>query len=169
MVEFLVIDGYNILHSWSSLKNIAVENLEHARARLVDVMVNYSAVKGIKVVIVFDAHLVKGGIGSIQEISGVEIVYTAYGETADMLIEKLATRLRENDRLIVATSDWTEQRMVFGKGAMRLSARELEIEVNTCHEDLQNWIESLPKSDSKLRGYLKEDIKEILEKIRRNK
>ena len=168
MAEYLIVDGYNILHQWNSLKKLLSEDLEHARIKLVDMLSNYQAVKGIKVIVVFDAHLVKGGVGSVESVNGVEVIYTTEGETADMLIEKLVGRLEAYDLITVATSDWAEQRIVFGKGAIRFSARELEEEITDHSKETKQYFNAAG-SNRDLRGRLKEDIREILEKIRRQK
>ncbi len=169
MEEILIVDGYNILHAWGSFKQTMAEDLEHARDRLVKVLDEYRVMKGIDVVIVFDAHSVKGGAGSSQTVNGVEVVYTAEGETADMVIEKLVGQIGDSRRVTVATSDWAQQRIVFGKGAARLSARELEQEVISCKKEVEEHFSSLQHGERKLQGYLKDDIREILERIRRQK
>lgn len=169
MVDFLLVDGYNIIHAWDELKKLMDANIDHARLRLIDSMANYQAVKGIKVVVVFDAHMVKGGAGSRENESGVEVIFTSEGETADMLIEKLVGQLMIEGRVTVATSDWAEQRIVFGKGAVRLSARELVQEVTRLKDDVARQIEADNYDGGKLRGYLAEDVREILERLRRQK
>lgn len=162
-----MVDGYNILHAWSDLKRIMEKDMDHARTRLVELLSNYQAVKGIRVIVVFDAHLVKGGYGSKENVAGVEVIYTSEGETADMLIEKLVGRLLEQGRVTVATSDWTQQRIVFGKGAVRLSARELEKEIAVWKDDVKGHLGNVSDHDRKIHELLNDHIREILEKIRR--
>lgn len=162
-------DGYNIIHAWDNLKTAMSHDLEHARIKLIDIMADYQAYKGINVIIVFDAHMVKGSTRSKERISGVDVIYTAEGETADMIIEKIAGQFNEFDTVMVATSDWAQQRIVFGRGAARLSAKELEREVNTCRREVKNRIENTYDSDRKLRGHLNDYVKEIFEKMRREK
>jgi len=83
MTEYLVVDGYNILHDWKSLKKILSADLEHARSRLIDILSDYQAIRGIQTIVVFDAHHVKGGSGSREIINGIEVVYTAEGERSE--------------------------------------------------------------------------------------
>ncbi|MBU7007482.1 NYN domain-containing protein [Phosphitispora fastidiosa] len=168
MTEYLLVDGYNILHSWSVLKEMTMKDLDHARARLLHIMSDYQAVSGVKVVVVFDAHLVKKGTGSRAVVNGVEVIYTAEGETADMVIEKFAGQVGEGDRMTVATSDWAQQRIVFGKGAVRLSARELEEEVKAHRKQNQPYLE-MPDARRDLGGRLDDKAREFLERIRRQK
>lgn len=169
MTDCLIVDGYNILHAWPELAKLLAEDMAHARLRLTEILSNYGALRGIKVVIVFDAHMVKGGVGSSEETGGVEIIYTPEGVTADMVIEKLAARLINDRKVTVATSDWTQQRIVFGKGAVRLSARELAAEVLAARDENSAIEEIHPLAKSGIREQLPEETKDILEKIRRSK
>ncbi|WP_418791403.1 NYN domain-containing protein [Phosphitispora sp. TUW77] len=168
MTEYLLVDGYNIIHSWPSLKDMIVKDLDHARVRFLDIMSDYQASSGVKVMVVFDAHHVKKGTGSREIVNGVEVVYTAEGETADMVIEKFAGQVGEGNRITVATSDWAQQRMVFGKGAVRLSARELEEEIKALRKLNHPYLE-LPGVRRDLGGRLDDKVKEYLERLRRQK
>ena len=165
----LIVDGYNVLHGWTSMAKLLAEDVEHARDRLVHQLSNFGATQGIKVVVVFDAHLVKGGQGSTEEWGGVKVIYTPEGVTADMAIEKLAVRLAGRNKITVASSDWAEQRLVFGQGAVRMSARELETEVLAAETESKAYKEYTEPVESGIRGQLTKEIKEVLEKIRRSK
>lgn len=55
----------------------------------------------------------------------ITIVYTREHQTADSYIEKFITSLSKYDDVKVATNDYAEQQMILGKGATRMSAREL--------------------------------------------
>ena len=129
MVDYLLVDGYNIINAWESTKEIAKESLENARDRLANTLQNYAAFKNLAVILVFDAHLVKGAHRNKEQRNHLQIVFTEEGETADSMIEALAYQLCEINRVYVATSDWDEQRVVMGTGALRISAKEFEKEV----------------------------------------
>jgi len=128
--EFLLVDGYNIINAWPELINEAKEiNLEASRDRLIDLMSEYSSMTGIAVVIVFDAHQVDRNRRTNYMRNGVEVVFTKEGETADHYIEKVVDAIGREEKVRVATSDWIEQQIVLGRGASRISARELHEEV----------------------------------------
>ncbi|MGB9840613.1 NYN domain-containing protein [Thermovenabulum sp.] len=137
--EVLFVDGYNIINAWPNLQSAKEIDLETARQKLVDIMSEYSALTGVKVKVVFDAHMVEGGRRIIENINGVEVVYTKERETADNYIEKMVEsygkEAGKDYRVRVATSDFLEQRIVLGKGAIRVSARELFYEVNRIFEE----------------------------------
>lgn len=62
--EYLIVDGYNIINDWPSLKALFSENVEAARDKLIEIMAEYRAYKGINVMVVFDGHRVKDNPGS---------------------------------------------------------------------------------------------------------
>ncbi len=127
--EYLFVDGYNIINSWSSLKELSNLNLEVAREELIESMAEYQHYSGIKIIVVFDAHLVKGNSGKKEIIKEVEVIYTKENETADQYIERRLDDIGRKERVRVATSDWMEQQIVLGRGGTRISARELEVEI----------------------------------------
>lgn len=127
--EFLFVDGYNIINSWSSLRELSSMSLELAREELIEIMSEYQHFSGIKVIIVFDAHMVKRNVGKKETIKGVDIIYTKENETADQYIEKVLDDIGKSRRVRVATSDWMEQQIVLARGGIRISARELESEI----------------------------------------
>ncbi len=130
--EFLLVDGYNIINAWPELiDEVNKINLESARDKLIDIMADYSAFTGILVIVVFDAHQVNKNIRTNYVINGVQVVYTKERETADHYIEKVVDSIGREEKVRVATSDWVEQQIVMGRGADRISARELYEEVNT--------------------------------------
>lgn len=127
--EILLVDGYNIINAWDILKEAQNISLETARAKLIEIMADYSAQRGIQVIVVFDAHQVEGALRSSYNISGVEVIFTKEGETADHYIEKVVEAIGRVEKVRVATSDWVEQQVVLARGAARISARELYNEV----------------------------------------
>ena len=40
MRHMIIVDGYNVIYAWESLKAIAAENLEDARKTLMDILSN---------------------------------------------------------------------------------------------------------------------------------
>lgn len=154
--ECLLVDGYNVIYAWPELKDIAKDNLDVARTRLIDILGNYQGYKQCTLIIVFDAYKVKGNVGSIEQIHNVHVVYTKEAQTADMYIERTTHQLSQNYRVIVATSDALEQTIVIGQGARRISSRELLLEVEFL---TKNQKEEFDRKQKKSRNYLLEDVK----------
>lgn len=135
--EYLLVDGYNIIHAWEELREIARVDLEQARIALTDLLRNYQAWKGCRVILVFDAYRVKGNPGSVEQLGNVYVVYTKEAETADMYIEKTTYQIGHKHRVRVATSDGLEQLIILGHGATRMSATELKFEVDQVHAQIR--------------------------------
>lgn len=127
--EYLLVDGYNIIFSWEELNELAKENMDAARYRLMDILSNYQGFKKCTVILVFDAYKVKGGLGEVQKHNNIHVVYTKEAETADQYIEKVTHELAKDNHVAVATSDAIEQVIILGKGAIRLSAKDLKEEI----------------------------------------
>lgn len=170
MKETLLVDGYNIIFSWPELDKARKVSLEHARSRLVDMLVNYAAMSGEFVVLVFDAHLVKKSPEHCEIVGdNIEIIFTREGETADSVIERLVGDLFGKGKTYVATSDWAEQSMIFGRGAYRITPRELLDKIKRLREEgKQHYNQSLP-GESIVENRLLEGVKKTLESWRRKK
>lgn len=169
MEEYLVVDGYNIIYAWPCLDKMKNENLEHARDKLVDILANFSAHSGTNVYVVFDAHQVKSGTEHSEERNGVRIIYTREGETADALIEKMVGELTGLGRVYVVTSDYDEQRVIFGRGAYRLTPRDLYQQVEQYREKEKKWFKPATPGDNYLEDRLAGPMREILEEWRKRK
>ena len=139
--EYLLVDGYNIIFSWENLSQIAKESLDSARAELIHKLSNYQGIRQCRMIIVFDAYKIKGNAGSIEEINrNIHVVYTKEAETADTYIERISHDLSQEHRVRVATSDGTEQMIILGNGAYRMSAEELRQEVLTAEHYIQEYL-----------------------------
>ena len=169
--DFLLVDGYNIIHAWDELKLVTDTSLENARTQLIDILCNYKGYKShIEVIVVFDGYMVKGNLGTVYQHSGVNVVYTKEAETADHYIEKTVNRLPRECNVRVATSDALEQLIILGHGAIRMSAKEFKREIDSVNEHLRKeYIEKRPLKNNLLMDNLDEGIQAILETMRRGK
>lgn len=167
--EYLFVDGYNIINSWNNLRELNDLSLEVAREELIEIMSEYQIYSGIKIVIVFDAHLVKGNSGMTETIKGVEIVYTKENETADQYIEKVLDDIGRVEKVRVATSDWLEQQIILGRGGTRISARELELEILDQKRVMKRKRKEENMKGELLIGRLDEETLKKLNKWRENK
>ena len=118
----LLVDGYNIIFAWEELRRLSVDNMDSARDRLLDIMSNYQGTLGGELIVVFDAYKVKGNPGSVMKYHNIYVVYTKEAETADQYIEKTVHEMSKDYRITVATSDALEQMIIWGDGALRMSA-----------------------------------------------
>ena len=146
--EYLILDGYNVINGWPEIRKIAEINLDEARRALIDLMAEYKSFKGIEIIIVFDAYLVKGTKKLKERLKGVEVVYTKERETADSYIERLATELGERNYVSVVTNDWAQQQIVLGSGGARVTVRDLVLDFNAAKGKIHRKSEKLGRINS---------------------
>jgi small GTP-binding protein len=157
--EYLLVDGYNIIFSWDELSELANENIEAARNKLMDTLCNYQGFVKCTLILVFDAYKVKGGVGSVLDYHGIHVVYTKEAETADMYIEKVTHEIDKKHRVTVATSDKIEQLIIMGQGAARLSANDLKEEVIRVNEQIRtDYLEKQPQGRNYLGNHLGNEL-----------
>ncbi|AWI04450.1 translation factor GTPase family protein [Clostridium drakei] len=134
--NYLLVDGYNIVFAWEGLKEIAKDNIDAARTKLLDILCNYQGIKGNKIIVVFDAYRVQGHQVEIYDYNNIHVVYTKEAETADQYIEKFVHENHGNYSITVATSDNLEQIIIRGNGAALLSAMDLMGEIELANKKM---------------------------------
>src|SRR5690625_3833979 len=168
-MNVLVVDGYNIIGSWDELVYLKQRDISLDRDRLLEILIEYKAFSGDRIIVVFDDLYVKGN-ESIQSIENVDVIYTKEDETADECIERLVKSLKNvKNQVYVATSDYLEQRTIFSRGALRISARELWVELNSMEKDIQAELVERTNEQPKLNLVLDDHVRSQLEKWRRRK
>lgn len=169
--DILLVDGYNMIGAWPELEKLKENDLEDARDKLLDMLAEYQAFTGVMVYVIFDAHQVPG-LGATYSQYKLTIVYTKEKETADECIERLCSELFARRRHIyVATSDLVEQHVAFGKGALRLSARELLIDIKQNRKQIEESIRDDHKKEKRnpVDEMVSFDVWSKLESLRRGK
>lgn len=135
--EYLLVDGYNLIFAWEELSALAKQSLDAARTRLADILCNYQGYKKCVVILVFDAYRVPGSPGAIEQYHNIHIVYTKEAETADMYIERVTHEIGKQRRVRVVTSDGAEQIIILGHGALRVSSRLFQQEVEEVEREIR--------------------------------
>lgn len=170
MLEILLVDGYNILNAWPDLKKAAEHSFNDARQQLLDIMQDYQGYKGYRIIVVFDAHLIKGGLEKKETAGEVEIVYTRENETADHYIERWTDGIQKNMHVTVATSDFLQQTIILSRGATRISARELLDQVKLFQREIgRDYLEKPKPKSNALENWASPEVKETLERWRRQR
>lgn len=169
MSGHLIIDGYNVINSWKEFAALRQGNLEHCRELLVAGVAEYAAFKGYKAVVVFDAQEVSGAT-AVENIHGIEVVYTAEELTADSWIERRAYELcKAKAKVFVVTSDYAEQINILGAGAYRISAREFREDYKKAKKEIAERMRYPRRSlnRNELGGRVEGHVLEHLERLRR--
>lgn len=141
--EYLLVDGYNVIFAWDSLKALAKDNVDGARNTFINILCNYQGYKKCEVILVFDAYKVKENTGDVKKIDNINVVYTKEAETADMYIEKVSHKLAKNNKVRVVTSDALEQLIILEGGALRVSSKEFFYEIKQAEDDIRNIISQI--------------------------
>lgn len=168
MKEYLIVDGYNIIGAWPELQALKEENLEYARARLIEILSAHAALSKRIVILVFDAYQVKKNSGSREMIQGIEVIYTKENVTADMAIERLTAQIPKHQKVFVATSDRLQQETIWGKGAFRISAMELKREVEQAEKEHKPHYTPQLYVSNRLEDRIDPEVRKKLEKISKN-
>ncbi|WP_028777674.1 NYN domain-containing protein [Shimazuella kribbensis] len=168
MEEWLVVDGYNIIRANPNYS----ENFELARDELIHDLMEYQAFSGMKTFVVFDAYRIKGLRNKDPE-KRIKVVFTDKEETADAWIEHFVRKYKDEKRHIyVATSDFLEQRMIFGQGAYRISAREFIERLSKSKEIITKQLKykhTSKTAKNPLWESIPETLRQKLENLRRKK
>lgn len=151
--RFLLVDGYNILfsmendpdlrgHDWLDLREMVRSDIAGARERLIDILCNYQGYRKMNLILVYDAYKVKGNPGEIRRRGSIDVVYTKEAETADQFIEQVTKQIIKNAEVTVASSDGVEQIIIYGSGALRMSAKELRDEIDRANEEIREHLKT---------------------------
>ena len=157
----LILDGYNLIGALDRYR--VAGTLDAARELLINDAMKAAGWTGRPLIVVFDAH--RGSEPEKIEAragGGVRVIYSAPGESADDVIERLLSRLEES--ATVYTADFALQRTALARGSTRATPREFA-----------NLLDELPAVTrspkaprrSKLRDRLSPEALRKLEEIRR--
>jgi predicted RNA-binding protein with PIN domain len=144
--HMIIVDGYNVIYAWESLKNTAAINLEDARRTLMDMLSNYVAFTKKEVVLVFDAYRVKDGRGSDFSQGGLRVVFTKQDETADAYIEKMMHDLGPDYSIRTVTGDRLVQFAALHSGVLRMTPKEFEAEVTRVGAEINDFLRKLEEN-----------------------
>lgn len=136
-INYLLVDGYNIIFAWEELKVLAQNDIAAARGKLMDILCNYQGFHKCELILVFDAYRVQNHKTEVLDYHNIHVVYTKEAETADQYIEKFAHENGKKYRITVATSDGLEQIIIRGAGCRLLSAREFETHVKHSEQSIR--------------------------------
>ena len=167
VMDFLLVDGYNVIFAWEDLRELAKVNIEAARNKLTDILCNYQGFRKCTVILVFDAYKVDGYALEIQKYHNIHIVYTKEAETADQYIEKVVHHIGRKYHVTVVTSDGVEQVVTLGQGGTLISSREFREEVELVRRQIREEYESRrDRGKNYLFDHMDEKMQEDMENIR---
>lgn len=121
--QYLIVDGHSVIFAWPELRALHRRRTSLARDALVKKLREYQDWTGVRVAVVFDG---KGTAVNVHSEPGeIQIFYSREGQTADSIIERLASKYASRFKLLVATSDVMEQETASACGAECISTEAL--------------------------------------------
>jgi uncharacterized protein len=121
--HYLIVDGHSIIFAWPELRKRHARRSSLAREELIKQLRHYQDWTNVRVVIVFDGKGRK--IDATSDPGDVQIFYSRGGQTADAIIERLASKYAKRFELMVATADSMEGETVQACGAEWISPEAL--------------------------------------------
>src|SRR5213594_1306057 len=117
--RYLIVDGHSIIFAWPELRKLHARRSSLAREALIKELRDYQDWTGVRVVAVFDG---KGKrVEATADPADVQIFYSRSGQSADAIIERLASKYAKQYELVVATSDSMEAETAHACGAESIS------------------------------------------------
>jgi uncharacterized protein len=117
----LILDGYNLIGALDRYGTAGT--LDSARDLLINDALKAAGWTGNPLIVVFDAHR-SPEPERVEVLAGgaVRVIYSAAGESADDVIERLLSRL--DGSATIYTADFALQRTALARGAARATPRE---------------------------------------------
>ncbi|MBQ9721537.1 MAG: NYN domain-containing protein [Oscillospiraceae bacterium] len=171
--RILIVDGYNVINAREGGAGMSASTLADAREHLVAELMDYAGYSEQQVVLVFDAWMSDRTQRTEEQRGAVTVVYTQKGEIADRYIERLCDSLANDIELRrvevrVASSDGLEQTIILGRGASRMSARELMLEMQQLRASGIQQVAQRPASRrNPIAEHLPPEVRQKLDEMRK--
>ncbi|MEN7972273.1 MAG: NYN domain-containing protein [Verrucomicrobiota bacterium] len=120
--EWLIIDGYNLLHQAEELARLLRTDIQGARHRLVRMVEETAHNMARQIAIVFDGR--ETGSDTALTSKYLEVLFSPANLSADTVIEQLVCKLPNPENSLVVTSDHAEHDTVSSAGAQTMSSEE---------------------------------------------
>ena len=121
--RYLIVDGHSVIFAWAELRKLQARRSSLAREALIKRLRDYQDRAGVRAVVVFDGQGRK--IEETSDPADVQVFYSRTGQTADAIVERLASKYAKRFELMVATSDFLEGETVQACGAEWISPEGL--------------------------------------------
>jgi predicted RNA-binding protein with PIN domain len=121
--RYLIVDGHSVIFAWPELRKLHLRRSSLAREALLKQLRDYQDWSSVRVVVVFDGKGKK--VEATSDPTEVQVFYSRSGQSADAIIERLASKYAKRYELVVATSDSMEAETVHACGAESISPDSL--------------------------------------------
>lgn len=140
MKDLLIVDGYNFIFNFYRAGKLKSGDLEYLKDQLVLDLSAYGSQKKCSITVVFDGKGSSSRLRSSETVDNIKVIHSRKGETADTVIEELVNKWSDRRRVFVVTSDYSQQKVVFGKNTTRKSSREFGLEINSVKKNIRQAV-----------------------------
>ena len=123
-----IVDGYNVLHFM--FRGAEKEEIFARRDWLADRLASFAALRGARVVLVFDSSSPRSTSSEPIKGAPVEVVFAGGRFTADTLIARRIARQPADVEVVVVSADQEVQRTASRAGVSRMTPPELAAELS---------------------------------------
>ena len=106
--DYVIVDGYNVIFAWDTLRELSEHNIDSARGKLMDILSNYQGYMNCHLIVVFDGYKLTHELARKHKVTvvtsdGLEQIVTM-GQGAIRMssrdfkaeVERVNEHLREN-------------------------------------------------------------------------
>lgn len=138
----ILIDGHNLI---GRLPTLSLQDPDDEE-KLVRLLKSYRARTGKAITVVFDPSETFA-LAQARRLGGIEVLFAAYGSSADAVIERRVRRSRNPHDWLVVTSDRKLAENVSRQGARVQSAEAFALEMPRPAEEPPEWKDTPPAPD----------------------
>ena len=117
--QYLIVDGHSIIFAWPELRKLHARRQSLAREALIKELRQYQDWTRVNVTVVFDGR--GAHVSEQHDPHDVQIFYARRGQSADAIVERLASKYASRFEITVATSDSLVMETVNANGAAVVS------------------------------------------------
>ena len=140
-MRYLLVDAHSVIFAWPELQRLHARRMVSARELLIRQLTEYQDATGVHVVAVFDGQGERYNEDSAP--GGIQIFYSASGQSADAIIERLVAKYGKEHEITVVTNDLLEQQTVTTFGAVAVSVDSLRQMLEASSGELERRLKAL--------------------------
>ena len=154
----LIIDGYNVI---KSAQEFIYHNsqLQTQREQFNKLLSQYKTKTGYRITVVYDGTKGISSLQTYEHISGIEVIYSRSGETADEVIKRLVEEGKNPAEIFVASSDREVKEYAQSCGACVVPAQELYKKLSAVDSSKYDSekLDSATYFERHVKGYIEEE------------
>ena len=142
-----LIDGYNLMHELlghpvsreteEGSEPGSIPHLEDERKRLIDGVASYMGASSDRAILVFDSKT-QALQKSETATANVEVFFGSFDRSADSIIEREVYALHAGETVVVVTSDYGLQKVIFRPNVVRRSSRQFVSDLQAHTQKIAN-------------------------------